>query len=56
MGDIGPNRAQYEVLPADDLASLFALPLANDPSAGVPDGALARGSGEGEDPRDEVDR
>ncbi len=56
MGDIGPYRAHYDVLPADDLEFRSALPLANDPPAGVPDGAFARGSGPDEDAREPAER
>jgi hypothetical protein len=56
MGDIGPYRAHYDVLPADDLEFRSALPLANDPSVGVPDGTFARGSDRDEDSREQVDR
>jgi hypothetical protein len=54
MGDIGPNRVHYDVLPvpevgiddADDwTVAPNALPLAGGPPAEAPGGALTRGSG-----------
>jgi len=52
MGNIGPTRARYEVLPVDDLE--VALPLDTAPSADPSDGALARGSEPS--PEDAVER
>jgi hypothetical protein len=56
MGDIGPTRAKYEVLPADDLDTPVALPLADAPSDDAADGAFPRGSGPDRDSRYPVER